>query len=235
MAAPKASIVSVAFESSKKILKSNNIICNGNPVREAFFTVTKDAAREKLEIPKDKKVIFAMGGSQGAKTINSAMVNILKTLSEEMGYYIILQTGKKKFDEVIIDLETIYPEFKNNPDIMLRPYFDEMVYPLKASDIVVARAGSLSLTEIIQCHLASILIPYPYAAQDHQRKNAREMCEKGVALYLEDSDCTGENLLAKIKEIDNNETLAVMREKAKALALNNPTAEIVKQLKSTIR
>lgn len=235
MAAPKASIVSVAFESSKKILKSKNIICNGNPVREAFFTVTKQEAREKLEISQDKKVIFAMGGSQGAKTINFAMINILKTLTEEMGYYVILQTGKKKFDEVIIDLETVYPEFKNNPNIMLRPYFDEMVYPLKASDIVIARAGSLSLTEIIQCHLASILIPYPYAAQDHQRKNAKEMCEKGVALYLEDAECNGESLLAKIKEIDNNETLAIMREKAREMAKNNPTAEIVKQLKSTIR
>ncbi len=234
MAAPKASIVSVAFESSKKVLKSKNIICNGNPVREAFFTVTKQQAREKLNIPLDKKVIFAMGGSQGAKTINTAMINLLKTLSEEMGMYVILQTGKKKFDEVVIDLETVYPEFKNNPNLMIRPYFDEMVFPLKASDMVIARAGSLSLTEIIQCHLASILIPYPYAAQDHQRKNAREMCEKGVALYLEDADCTKENLLNKIKEI-NSETLNQMREKAKELAQNNPTADIVRQLKSIIK
>ena len=234
LAAPKAKIVSVAFESSKKVLKSNNIICNGNPVREAFFTVTKEQAREKLNIPQDKKVIFAMGGSQGAKTINSAMVNILKTLSEDMGMFVILQTGKKKYDEVLIDLETTYPEYKNNPNIMVRPYFDEMVYPLKASDMVIARAGSLSLTEIIQCHLASILIPYPYAAQDHQRKNAKEMCDKGVALYLEDAECNGDNLLNKVKEMNNDTTLNSMREKAKELAKNNPTEDIVKQLKSTI-
>ena len=235
MAAPKAKVVSIAFESSKKVLKSKNIICNGNPVREAFFTVTKQEAREKLNIPSDKKVIFAMGGSQGAKTINSAMVNILKTLSEEMGTYVILQTGKKKYDEVLIDLETVYPEYKNNPNIMVRPYFDEMVYPLKASDMVIARAGSLSLTEILQCRLASILIPYPYAAQDHQRKNAREMCEKGVSLYLEDADCNGESLLQKVKEINNDETLSVMHQKADELAKSNPTDKIVKQLKSIIK
>ena len=176
-----------------------------------------------------------MGGSQGAKTINSAMVNILKTLSEEMGTYVILQTGKKKYDEVLIDLETVYPEYKNNPNIMVRPYFDEMVYPLKASDMVIARAGSLSLTEILQCRLASILIPYPYAAQDHQRKNAREMCEKGVSLYLEDADCNGESLLQKVKEINNDETLSVMHQKADELAKSNPTDEIVKQLKSIIK
>lgn len=234
-AAPKAKIVSVAFESSKTVLKSKNIICNGNPVREAFFNVTKEQAREKLQIPTDKKVLFAMGGSQGAKTINSAMVNLLKTLSEDLGFYVILQTGKKKYEEVIIDLETVYPEFKNNKNIMVRPYFDEMVYPLKASDIVIARAGSLSLTEIIQCNLASILIPYPHAAQDHQRKNAREMCEKGVSLYLEDSECNKENLLDKINEINKNENLQKMSEKAKELAKNNPALDIVNQLKSIIK
>lgn len=236
LAAPKAKLVSVAFESSKKILKSKNIIFNGNPIREAFFTVTKEEAKNRLNIPQNKTVIFAMGGSQGAKTINSAMVNILKVLSEEMDAFVILQTGKKKYNDVVIDLETTYPEFKNNENIMVCPYFDEMVYPLKASDLVIARAGSLSLTEIIQCHLASILIPYPYAAQDHQRKNAKEMCEKGVALYLEDADCNGESLLNKIKEIINNkEKLHLMREKARELAKTNPTEEIVKQLKSTIQ
>ncbi len=236
MAAPKAKIVSVAFETSKKVLKSNNIICNGNPVREAFFKVTKEEARTKLNIPLDKKVIFAMGGSQGAKTINSAMIKLLKTLSEDMNNYVILQTGKNKYNDTVIDLETIYPEFKNNNNLMVCPYFDEMVYPLKASDLVIARAGSLSLTEIIQCHLASILIPYPYAAQDHQRKNAKEMCDKGVSLYLEDSECNETNLLNKIKEImDNEQKLLEMEEKAKGLAKNNPTEDIVNQLKSTIQ
>lgn len=233
MAAPKAKIVSVAFETSKKILKSKNIIFNGNPVREAFFTVSKEEAREKLNIAKDKLVIFAMGGSQGAKTINTAMARLLKTLVEEFNAFVILQTGKKNIDEVIIELEEIYPEFKNNPNIMVRPYFDEMVYPLKASDVVIARAGSVSLTEILQCNLASILVPYPYAAQDHQRKNAKEMCEKGVSLYLEDSECQEENLLFKIKEILAK--LAPMQEKTKELTKSNPTEEIVKQLKSIIK
>lgn len=236
LAAPKAQIVSVAFESSKKILKSNNIIFNGNPVREAFFTLTKEEARERLEIPQDKKVIFAMGGSQGAKTINTAMISLLKKLSEEMGYFVILQTGKKNYEEVVSELERTYAEYNQNKNLIVKPYFDEMVYPLKASDVIIARAGSLSLTEIIQCHLPSILVPYPYAAQDHQRKNAKEMCEKGVSLYLEDSECNEENLLAKIKEIlDSQDKFADMVEKTKELAKNNPTEEIVRQLKSTIK
>lgn len=236
MAAPKAKVVSVAFENSKHILKSNNIIFNGNPVREAFFNVSKEEAKLKMQIPDSKLVIFAMGGSQGAKTINTAMVKLLKTLSEEFNAYVILQTGKKNIDEVTIELEEIYPDFRNNKNILVRPYFEEMVYPLKASDIVIARAGSVSLTEIIQCHVASVLVPYPYAAQDHQRKNAKEMCERGVSLYLEDSECNEDNLLFKIKElVSDKEKLVNMQEKAKELAKKNPTDEIVNQLKSIIK
>lgn len=236
MAAPKAKFVSVAFENSKSILKSDKIVFNGNPVRDAFFSVSKIEAREKMGIPNDKTVIFAMGGSQGARTINSAMVKLLKTLSEDFNAYVILQTGKKNIDEATIELEEIYPEYRQNKNILVRPYFDEMVYPLKASDIVVARAGSVSLTEILQCHLASILVPYPYAAQDHQRKNAKEMCEKGVSLYLEDSECNEDNLLFKIKELLSDKSkLKTMQENAKVLAKDNPTEKIVSQLKSIIK
>ena len=235
IAAPKAKIVSAAFENAKNVLKSENIIFNGNPVRDVFFTLTKTQAREKLNIPQDKLVIFAMGGSQGAKTINDAMLKILKPLSQNINAYVILQTGKKKFDEVINELKQEYPDFETNPDIMVRPYFDEMVYPLKSADIVIARAGSLSLTEILQCHLPSILVPYPYAAQDHQRKNAKEMCERGTSLYLEDSECNDNSLYKLITGIVNDkDKLNSMRENAKNCAKTNPAEQIVKQLKSII-
>ncbi len=236
LGASKADIVSVAFQNSKNVLKSKNIIFNGNPVREVFFTVSKQEARERLNIPKDKKVIFATGGSQGAKTINTAMTGILKTLTEDMNNYVILQTGRKNFDDVINKLNEIYPAFKDNKNLLIKPYFDEMVYPMKASDAVIARAGSLSLTEIIQCRSASVLIPYPYASQDHQRKNAKEMCRRGLALYLEDEECSSENLLSKIKELtDNENTLHIMQGRAEEFAKNNPAEEIIKQLKSTIK
>ena len=236
MAAPKAKVVSVAFENSKNILKSNNIIFNGNPVREAFFSITKEQAKSQLNIDNNKCTIFAMGGSQGAKTINTAMVEILEQLSENENNYIILQTGKNKYDEVITQLEEIFPNYKNKTNILVRPYFDDMVYPLKACDIVIARAGSVSLSEILECNSPSILIPYPYAAQDHQRKNAKEMVERGTSLYLEDSECTGKTLSEKINELlSDKQKLNLMRENAKNFAKKNPTQEIVSQLKSIIK
>lgn len=235
MAAPKAKKVSIAFENSKNILKSKNIIFNGNPVREEFFTISKQEARKHLNIDENKRVIFAMGGSQGAKTINTAMVHSLKNLSQDNNY-IILQTGKNKYEEVLSLLDSIYPDYKDNPNILVRPYFDDMVYPLKACDLVIARAGSVSLSEILQCAAASILIPYPYAAQDHQRKNAKEMQDRGTSICIEDSECTSEVLFSKINELlsDNNK-IESMRMAAKDFAKTNPTVEIVKQLKSIIQ
>lgn len=236
MAAPKAKIVSVAFENSKNSLKSQNIISNGNPVREEFFNIDKKQAREKLNIKEDSIVIFAMGGSQGARTINTAMINCLKELSKDNKNFIIIQTGKNKYKETVEELEKIFPEYNTKSNIMIKPYFDDMVYPLKSCDIVIARAGSVSLSEIIQCNIPSILIPYPYAAQDHQRKNAKEMVERGISLYLEDNDCSAENLLEKINYLlaDKNRLLS-MQEKTKEYTKSNPTEEIIKQLKSIIR
>ena len=236
MAAPKAKVVSVAFENSKNILKSNNIILNGNPVREAFFTVTKEQARKILNIDAEKHVIFAMGGSQGAKTINEAMINIIKSLVQNENNYIILQTGKNKFEEVTKELENIYPDYKNKNNVLVRPYFDDMVYPLKACDIVISRAGSVSLSEILQCEAPSILIPYPYAAQDHQRKNAKEMAERGTSVYIEDSQCSDTTLFETINNLLSNETtLKKMKEAAGNFARINPTKQIVNQLKSIIK
>ena len=231
IAAPGAAIVSAAFESSKKYLKSKKIIINGNPVRDIFFSLTKTEAREKLNIPPDKKVIFSMGGSQGAKTINTAMTEILKQLAEEKNFFVIMQTGGKNYDEVMQALEKIYPECRNNKNIIIRPYFDDMAYPLKSADIVVSRAGSLSLSEISQCCTPAILVPYPYAAQDHQRQNAKEVCSRGSAVYLEDSECTGANLLDKINLLDDK-TLENMRAAIKNTAEKNPADVILKQLKS---
>ncbi len=145
-----------------------------------------------------------MGGSQGAKTINTAALEILETLSKELNLQIIFQTGKRNFDDVIKNLEEIYPDYKNDSNLHIAPYFDDMVTVLKASDIAVSRAGSLSISELCASSIAPIFIPYPYAAADHQRKNAQFMVDNGAGLYLEDSDTNKETLLSLINELVNN-------------------------------
>lgn len=232
--APNAKCVSLAFECSTKCLKSGKIHVNGNPIREEFKTLSKKDARKSLGL-EDKLTLCIMGGSQGAKSINNAAVEILKALSDDYNLQIIFQTGKKNYDEVYAQLKKIYPEFEQDKNLIVKPYFDNMVEVLKASDISVARAGSLSLSELCACSIASILIPYPYAAADHQRKNAKFMVEKRAALYLEDADTTKDTLLIAIEQLlDNPEKLNLIQQNAYALAKLDATKDIVSQLKSII-
>lgn len=232
--APNAKCVSLAFEGSKKFIISKNIHINGNPIREEFKTLTKEEAREKLGL-KNKMTLCIMGGSQGAKSVNNAAVGILEILSKQYDLQIIFQTGKKNYEKTIFKLKEVYPEFENDKNIVLKPYFDNMVSILKASDIAVSRAGSLSLSELCACSIASILVPYPHAAADHQRKNAQYMVEKRAALYLEDADTTKDTLLIAIEKLlDNPEKLKEIQKNAFALAKLDATKDIVKQLKGII-
>ncbi len=232
--APYAKSVSLAFEGASKLVKSKNIFCNGNPVRREFLQINKQEARRQLNID-NKFTVVVTGGSQGAKQINSAVVKSLKTLFDKYDIQILHQTGKKNFEDVIKELETEYPEYKDNKNYIVRPYFDDMYIPLLASDAAICRSGSLSLSEICVSGLASILVPYPYAAADHQRKNAKEMEKLGASVYLEDSDCNEENVLRLLGElITNTEKLILLQNNAKKLAKPHATENIIKEIKTAL-
>ncbi|MBR1942504.1 undecaprenyldiphospho-muramoylpentapeptide beta-N-acetylglucosaminyltransferase [bacterium] len=229
--APMAKVVSVAFEDSLKNIKNDNIHVNGNPIREQFRTLTKEDARNNLKL-ENKTTICIMGGSQGAKSIDEAAVGCLKQIFDKHDVQVIFQTGAKHYEYTISKLEEIYPEYKENKNLTVKPYFDNMDNILKASDIAVSRAGSLSLSEICACGIAPILIPYPYAAADHQRKNAKSLLNKNACLYLEDDETTSENLFAKLEELlSNSEKLHEIQQNSSALAKPDATEKIVEQLK----
>lgn len=232
--APYAKSVSLAFEGASKLVKSKNIFCNGNPVRREFLQINKQEARRQLNID-NKFTVVVTGGSQGAKQINSAVVKSLKTLFDKYDIQILHQTGKKNFEDVIKELEMEYPEYKDNKNYIVRPYFDDMYIPLLASDAAICRSGSLSLSEICVSGLASILVPYPYAAADHQRKNAKEMEKLGASVYLEDSDCNEENVVRLLGElITNTEKLILLQNNAKKLAKPHATENIIKEIKTAL-
>ena len=232
--APNAKAVSLAFDCSKKCLNTKKVFVNGNPIRNEFKILTKEQARKDLGLL-EQTTICIMGGSQGAKSINNATVDILKILSDDKNLQVIFQTGKKNYEQVIGRLKKIYPNFESEKNLIVKPYFDDMTRILKSSDIAVSRAGSLSLSELCACGIASILIPYPHAAADHQRKNAQYMVEKRAALYLEDADTTRDTLLIAIEQLlDNPQKLQTIQQNAFALAKLDATKEIVKQLKGII-
>ena len=228
--APFAKSISVAFDSACQKLHNKKCFVNGNPIRKEFSTLTKQQARNNLGL-ENKLTLCIMGGSQGAKRINDAAVDILQILSKN-NVQVIFQTGKRNYDEVIMKLSNIYPDYAKDKNIIIKPYFDNMTEVLKASEIAVSRAGSLSISELCASGVASIFVPYAYAAADHQRKNAKFMLNNGAGLYLEDSATNGDSLLKKIKILtDDAEFLNSVQQKALALAKYDGVDSIIKQIK----
>ena len=231
----RAKYVTLAFENAKKYIPNKKSVVTGNPIREGFKTISKTDAKQTLGLSDNKVTLCIMGGSQGAKSVNNTTIELLKEFSQEMNLQIIFQTGKKNYEDVIERVRQIYPSFEQDKNIIIRPYFEDMVSVLKSSDIVVSRAGSLSLSEICVSGLASLLIPYPYAAADHQRKNAQEMAEQGAALYLEDKECTAESFMEKLEEIINDtQKMIELQNNAKKLVKYDATKNIVEQIKDVL-
>ena len=227
----KAKCVSVAFECACKYIKNENCHINGNPTREKFKTLTKSDARKNMQL-EDKLTLCIMGGSQGARSINNAAVEVLKSLSKDFDLQIIFQTGKKNYDRVIEQLIMIYPEYEADKNLIIKPYFDDMVTVLKASDIAISRSGSLSISEICASGIAPIFVPYPYAAADHQRKNAKFMVDKNAGIYLEDDEINEKVLYETVSSlIYDKDRLRELQKNSLALAKFDGTEKIVEQLR----
>ncbi|MBR1776727.1 undecaprenyldiphospho-muramoylpentapeptide beta-N-acetylglucosaminyltransferase [bacterium] len=228
----RAKYVSLAFDKAKKFIPNKHSIVTGNPIREDFKTLTKTDARLQMNLV-NKLTLCVMGGSQGAKSVNNTTVELLRELSQEFDLQIIFQTGKKNYDEVIERLKQFYPNFESDKNLIIRPYFDNMVAVLKSSDIVVSRAGSLSLSEICASEVAPILIPYPYAAANHQRINAKSLLENGACIYVEDSELEPNKLREIIVGlIENPVRINYLKQNSSNLAKYDAAKEIAQLVKS---
>ncbi|MEI8376999.1 MAG: undecaprenyldiphospho-muramoylpentapeptide beta-N-acetylglucosaminyltransferase [bacterium] len=223
--APFAKCVFLAFEDAKKRITAKKIIINGNPLRNFNVGLSKEDAIRSLGLDFNKKTLFVMGGSQGAKTINRAILALSEELTRNYNLQIIHQTGTKNFDEA----QDLLPGGIDG--YILRPYFDDMSIPYSACDFVVARSGSISLSELNNCGLGAILVPYPHAAANHQFYNAKAMEKQCAAIVLDDKDCSPSNLLEIILSvIQNEEKLKQMSQNSAKLAKPDATKNLVKVL-----
>ena len=228
----RAKYVSLAFEKAKKYIPNKHSVVTGNPIRDEFATLSKAQARENLGLS-NNLTLCIMGGSQGAKAINNTAIELIKEFSQELNLQVIFQTGKKNYDSVLERVQKIYPTFEQDKNLIIRPYFEDMISVLKSSDIVISRAGSLSLSEICASEVAPILIPYPYAAANHQRVNAKYLLEMGACVYLEEKELEPNKLREIVVEmLENPIKMNYIKQNASHLAKFDATKKIVELLKS---
>lgn len=219
-----ANIMNVSFDVAKNYLKAKNIEVNGNPLRSEFNALDKKKSLQELGLVEDKFTILVMGGSQGAKSINSAISACALDLIEEFDIQIIHQTGAKNYEEY---MDGISAELRNQPAYFVKAYIENMPLYLACADLVVARSGSLSLSEFNLAGLPAILIPYPHAANNHQYHNAKALEDVGASICLEDKLCDGDNLREIISNLINDKNrLSMMKVANLKLAKPNATKRI---------
>jgi UDP-N-acetylglucosamine--N-acetylmuramyl-(pentapeptide) pyrophosphoryl-undecaprenol N-acetylglucosamine transferase len=231
--APWAAGISVAFEEARERLENKNIKLFGNPLRETIGEFSRSEAQILLELDENKQTMLIIGGSQGAQKINEAIIEALPVLLNDYNFQIIHQCGPKNYEELKNNLSR---DIIENPSYLLRGYFDDLAIPLACADLAVSRAGSMSISELTACLVPSILVPYPYAAADHQRNNARSMLEAGASLYIENDDCNAENILEAVKTIfETPDKLDFMRLACGRLARKDATKNIVNLIKEVAK
>lgn len=177
----------------------------GNPVRKRFYDIDPAEARKKLGIDPDDFVIFSFGGSQGAEKINDVAFELMDAVNGHEGITFVFGTGSQYYDEILEKAESEHIEIQ--PNIRVKSYINDMQNYLGAADLIISRAGALSVAETTVCGKASILIPSPNVTGNHQYFNAKSVADKGGAVLIEEKNLTAENLIGEVMRLKNNKSL----------------------------
>jgi UDP-N-acetylglucosamine--N-acetylmuramyl-(pentapeptide) pyrophosphoryl-undecaprenol N-acetylglucosamine transferase len=208
--APWVRRIAVPFEETRHHFAGRGEV-TGNPIRATFGGLRRKARGETFQV-----LIF--GGSQGARALNTAVVEALGHMTgQRLGLRITHGTGAADHGRVAAAYAA------KGFDVQVLPYIADIREAYERADLVVARAGAGTVSEIAAGGKASILVPLPSAAHDHQRYNARKLQDAGAAVVIEEKDLTGERLARAILDLRNDPTRLMAMERA-ALALARPDA-----------
>ncbi len=222
-----ADTVMLAMPEAKRHLKLNKIpVITGNPIRMELLKITREEARAKLGL-KDKPLILSFGGSLGAEKINEAVSELIKWHNGTDKFFHIHATGKFGFD----DMQNSLKDIKLSANIDIREYITDMDVCMAAADLVICRAGAITLGELQACGKPSILIPSPYVAENHQFHNAMTLKRAGAAEIIEEKDLTAESLIKKVELlIENKPKLDKMATAAKKSAIIDANQRIYNEI-----
>ncbi|MFD2202297.1 undecaprenyldiphospho-muramoylpentapeptide beta-N-acetylglucosaminyltransferase [Shivajiella indica] len=228
--AKRAKKICVAFPDMERFFPKDRILYTGNPVRKDILQLEgkKEKAMAHFGLNPDRKVILVLGGSLGARTINQAVLTDMKAI-EDSGYQMLWQSGKFYFKEMSEKVN-----LSGLKHIHVMEFIKEMDLAYAAADLVVSRAGALSVSELSLVGKPVIFIPSPNVAEDHQTKNAMAYVSENAALLLKDVEAVG-----KLKEVtdglfaDENKARK-LGENIKKMAKPDAAIEIVEALESII-
>ena len=239
--AGKARKICVAYQGMEKYFQKEKIIYTGNPVRKIIKDLYKsgdeiskeekdiNSSLKYFDLNQNKKTVLVFGGSLGAGSLNEAVKLNLKKILDSNDVQLIWQVGKYYYKKYI----TVQEEYSSSVKIL--PFIDRMDLAYTAADIVVCRAGALTISELSLAGKAAILVPSPNVAEDHQTKNAMSLVNANAAMMIRDAEVK-EKLGNEIIELLNNENKkAGLEEKIKKMAKPDSAKEIANVILKSIK
>jgi UDP-N-acetylglucosamine--N-acetylmuramyl-(pentapeptide) pyrophosphoryl-undecaprenol N-acetylglucosamine transferase len=206
-----------AFPEAAKSFPSRKTHLLGNPIRRAFldnYLHTK--------APGERLSIFVTGGSQGAHMLNLRVVEAIELLAPQIGarLHVLHQTGVKDQPEIAARYEKLK---SSGLEASAVAFIDDMPRAYAEADLLVCRAGATTIAELTVCKKPALLVPFPFAADDHQTVNARSMVQAGAALLFPEKDLTGEKLAGELRALDADRSLLSKMSRASGV-LGRPEA-----------
>lgn len=191
----------INFKDTERFFNDKSKVMHvGNPLRKGFGGYDKKEAREALGIPDDKTYILAFGGSLGAQMINETVFRYMKnTAQNREDVYCELATGKNYYEE----FSNMFTEAQLDscPHLSMRPYINDMPLRMSAADVIICRAGAMTISEIAMMKKAAFIIPSPNVVDNHQYKNAKVLADANAAVMLEEKDINEEGFARIMNEL----------------------------------
>lgn len=229
-----AAKICVAYEGMERFFPKDKLILTGNPVRQNLTSGTRPEALEYfnrefgVQFTPDRKTLLIIGGSLGARTINDAMLEGIRRLSEA-GIQVVWQTGKTYYDRIrdavnaLPDAQTILAH------TIITPFLGQMSLAYALADLVISRAGASSISELCLLGKPAILVPSPNVAEDHQTHNAMALVHKSAAVLVRDSDAQKDLITTALALIGDNVKLNQLQDNIIKLALSDSATLIARE------
>lgn len=239
MLAKKTDTVLVGLKEAKENLpRAKNVVITGTPTKIKKLTLNdleKFFLKEKLGFNPELPLVLVFGGSQGAKKINDALIEIIKT-NTNTNYQIVWAVGQKNYQEVKEELKNYQINIDKIRNVQILPYIYNMEEVMNVSDLLVCRSGAITITEIAKLGKPAIFVPLPNVSQNHQEKNAQVLQKAGAAEIILNNELTGEKLKYGIERIiTNQEKLLEMGENASKINIENVEDNIYVEIKRLIK
>ena len=192
-----ADLICAAYREVEQHLErpKGRFLVTGNPVRESLQLVRKEEAARHWGFDPEKPVLLVFGGSQGARSLNQVVSELIEKWVDEFGLQILWQTGERNFREVA------GLPVAQRPEVQVLPYIERMDLAYSAADVLVTRAGAITLAELSHVQKPAVLVPYPFAAANHQEHNARAVSEAGAAIMVRENERFREELDKAVRRI----------------------------------